>query len=483
MDAPVLDASKLALQWPCRPRRGVSVVDLEKLSGDGPIRADMSGLMKVRSCNPARTDAAVGIMMANGRYAIPPTLECDRTFLHEPRDAAYLELASAILFARPGGEDVGEIFPMAMLPISWQFPLLGIPTTLDVATRVSHGVRQLLRAPVTHEELVMYRDRACAANSVSRNKSRFIDPNPFMGEFGRTPGGLDGIQFSPNVFSPLPPSHRYFAVCSGSPSTCAYRTDSCQVRFERLATAEWVLYFGVAYLHKICISGTAMVLEGGTIASMERFQGAFPPMPVPPAFTGVWPKSNVVWDDILRFARLARDAPRDSLFVRKYSVTRVEEYAVTLDPTDGTGLPESEFSVRYPHLAHGSRVGLQSETGRREADVGSGVEERTNVLDTRMTRSEFLAFAGSEGRSILYQSTWRGSTMSVRDALSACIAECTYWRGQYNRVNSSSYTGYQGQGYGQPSGSDQQAGASGYAYGSSVYRSGFGQQDEPYERR
>ena len=50
MDAPVLDASKLALQWSCRPRRGVSVVGLEKLSGDGPIRADMSRLMKVRSC-------------------------------------------------------------------------------------------------------------------------------------------------------------------------------------------------------------------------------------------------------------------------------------------------------------------------------------------------------------------------------------------------------------------------------------------------
>ena len=285
------------------------------------------------------------------------------------------------------------------------------------------------------------------------------------------------------MFLPFPPSHRYFAVCSGSPGTRAYRTESCLVRFERLAAAEWVLYFGVAYFHKICISGTAMVLEGGTIALMERFREAFPPMPVSPAFTGVWPKSTVVWDDILRFARLARDAPRDSRFVRKYSVTRVEEYAVTLDPTDGTVLTASEFSVRYPHLAHGSRVGLQSETERRGVDVGSGVEERTNVLDTRMTRSEFLAFAGSEGRSILDQSTLRGSTMSVRDALSACIAECTYWRSQYNRMNSSSYAGYQGQGYGQPSGSDQQAGASGYAYGSSGYRSGFGQQDDPYERR
>ena len=210
------------------------------------------------------------------------------------------------------------------------------------------------------------------------------------------------------------------------------------MRFERLAAAEWVLYFGVAYLHKICISGTAMLLEGATIALMERFQGAFPPMPVSPAFTGVWPKSSVVWDDILRFARRARDAPRDLRIVRKYSVTSVEEYAVTLDPTDGTVLTASQFSVRYPHLAHRSRVGLQSETKRRDADVCGRVEERTNVLDTRMTRSGFLDFAGSEGRSILEQSTLRGSTMSVRDALSACIAECTYWRSQYNRVNSSS---------------------------------------------
>ena len=238
MDAPILAASKLALQYPSRPRRGVSVVDLEKLSGGGPIRADMSRLMKVRSCNPARVDAAVGIMMANGRYAIPPALECDGTFLHETRNAAYLEFASAMLFVRPGGEDVGEIFPMAMLPSWWQFPLPGLPTTLYIATRVGHGVRQLFRAPVTHEEWLMYRDRACVANSVLRNKSRFIDLNPFMGEFGRTPGSLDGIQFSRNVFLPLPPSHRYFAVCSGSPSTRAYRTDSCLVRFERLAAAD-----------------------------------------------------------------------------------------------------------------------------------------------------------------------------------------------------------------------------------------------------
>ena len=115
-----------------------------------------------------------------------------------------------------------------------------------------------------------------------------------MCEFGRTRGGLDGIHLSRNVLLPILPSHRYFAVCSGSPSTRAYTNDSCLVRFERLAAAEWVLYFGVAYLHKICIKGTAMVFEGRTIAMTERFQGAFPPMPVSPAFTGVWPKSTVV---------------------------------------------------------------------------------------------------------------------------------------------------------------------------------------------
>ena len=70
----------------------------------------------------------------------------------------------------------------------------------------------------------MYRDQACAANSVSRNKSRFVDLNLFMGELGRTPGGLDDTQFSRNMFLPLPPSHRYFAVCSGSPSTRAWKT-------------------------------------------------------------------------------------------------------------------------------------------------------------------------------------------------------------------------------------------------------------------
>ena len=118
MDALVFDASKLALQWPCRPRRGESVVDQEKLSGDCPIRADVLRLMKVRSCNPARADAGVVIMMAHGRYTSPPALECDRRFLHGPHDAVYLDLASAMLLGRPGGEDVGEIFLMAMLP-SW----------------------------------------------------------------------------------------------------------------------------------------------------------------------------------------------------------------------------------------------------------------------------------------------------------------------------------------------------------------------------
>ena len=164
-------------------------------------------------------------------------------------------------------------------------------------------------------------------------------------------------------------------------------------------------------------------------------------------------------------------------------MTHVEEYAVTLDPTDGTVLTASDFIVRYPHLAHGSRVGLQSETERPEADVGGRMQDRTNVLDTRMTRSEFLAFAGSEGRSILDQSTLRGSTMSARDALSASIAECNYWHAQYNRMNSSSYAGYQWKGNGHPPSSDLRAGAGGYVYGSSGYRSGYGQQDEPYKRR
>ena len=102
MDVPVLHASKLALRWPFCPRRSVSVVDLEKLSGDGPIRDHMLRLMKVRSRNPGRADAGVGIMTPHGRYAIPAALECARTFSHEPRDALYLEFASAMFFGWPG---------------------------------------------------------------------------------------------------------------------------------------------------------------------------------------------------------------------------------------------------------------------------------------------------------------------------------------------------------------------------------------------
>ena len=46
---------------------------------------------------------------------------------------------------------------------------------------------------MTPEEWLMYWDRACAATSVSRSKSRFKDPNLFMGAFGQTPGDLHGI--------------------------------------------------------------------------------------------------------------------------------------------------------------------------------------------------------------------------------------------------------------------------------------------------
>ena len=90
LDAPVLDASELVLQWPCRPRLGVSLVQLEQLARDGPIRVDMSRLMKVRTCNKSRAEAAVDTMMSHGRYLVPPALECDRTFLHDPRDAGYM---------------------------------------------------------------------------------------------------------------------------------------------------------------------------------------------------------------------------------------------------------------------------------------------------------------------------------------------------------------------------------------------------------
>lgn len=72
MDAPILDVSKLTLQCTCRPRRCVSALDLEKLPREGPTRANMPRLMKLRACKSGRADAAVGIMMASGRYAIPP---------------------------------------------------------------------------------------------------------------------------------------------------------------------------------------------------------------------------------------------------------------------------------------------------------------------------------------------------------------------------------------------------------------------------
>ena len=64
---------------------------------------------------------------------------------------------------------------MAMLPSWWQFYLPGRLKTLNVATHIGHGTRPLFREPVTHEKWLMYRDRACAATLVSRNKSRFMD--------------------------------------------------------------------------------------------------------------------------------------------------------------------------------------------------------------------------------------------------------------------------------------------------------------------
>ena len=110
VDAAVLDASELLPQWPCRPRRRVSLVQLERLARHGPIRADISRLMKVRTCNKIRAEAAVGIMMSHGRYLVPPALECNRTFLHDPRDAGYVELASAMLFGRACHGDIGGSF-------------------------------------------------------------------------------------------------------------------------------------------------------------------------------------------------------------------------------------------------------------------------------------------------------------------------------------------------------------------------------------
>ena len=96
-----------------------------------------------------------------------------------------------------------------------------------------------------------------------------------------------------------------------------------------------------------------MVLSDEAVAIIERYAGAFPPLPVDPTFTGVWPCSAVVWDDILRFARLTRSAPMHSRFLRRYSVMKADECAVTLDPADGEVLTAVEFSDRYKHLAYG----------------------------------------------------------------------------------------------------------------------------------
>ena len=143
-----------------------------------------------------------------------------------------------MFFGRAGHGDIWELFPISMLPAWCQFPLPGLPATLDVRTRVGHGVRQVFHAPVTHEEWLMYHDRSCPSSTVSRGRSRFIDLNTYMGEFGRSPGGLDGVRFCRNVFLALPPSHRYFAVCSGSPSTRAHVPELSLARFERLAAAK-----------------------------------------------------------------------------------------------------------------------------------------------------------------------------------------------------------------------------------------------------
>ena len=256
-----------------------------------------------------------------------------------------------MLFGRAGQGDIGEIFPMALLPAWWQFPLPGLPTTFDVATRVGHGVSQEFHAPFTHEDWLMYHDRSCPSSTVSRGRSSFIDLNPYMGELGRSPGRLDGVLFCCNVFLPLPPTHRYFAVCSGLPSTGAHLTGLSWARFECLAAAEWILDFGVAYLHKIGVSGTAMVLSDEAIAVMERCAGAFPPLPVEPTFTGAWPRCAVVWDEILRSATIPRSASMDSRFLRRYSVMNADEWAVTLDPADDSAV---EFCDSYKHLAYGA---------------------------------------------------------------------------------------------------------------------------------
>ena len=147
------------------------------------------------------------------------------------------------------------------------------------------------------------------------------------------------------------------------------------VRLERLAAAEWILYFGV-YLHKICVSRTAIVISDESIAVMERYAGnrrvCWQRLPVDPTFTGGLPRTAVVWDDILRFARLARFAPMDSRFLRRYSFMKADEWAVTLDLADGEVLTTVGLCDRYKHLAYGARTGLRSEAERRGADAEGG---------------------------------------------------------------------------------------------------------------
>ena len=82
---------------------------------------------------------------------------------------------------------------MAMLPACWQFPLPGLPTALDVPTRVGHGVRQVFHAPVTHEEWLMYHDRSCLVYRVTGevqvhpSKSLHGGVWAFASWFGRPP--------------------------------------------------------------------------------------------------------------------------------------------------------------------------------------------------------------------------------------------------------------------------------------------------------
>ena len=83
-----------------------------------------------------------------------------------------------------------------------------------------------------------------------------------------------------------------------------------------------------------------------------------------------------------------------------------------------------EFSDRYKHLAYGARTGLQSDAERRGADAGgrradgreSGRrDDRTDGPDMKISRGAFLAFSGSEGRSIVKQSYLSRSAISLCD--------------------------------------------------------------------